>query len=80
MIDETNTELVQMARAAKADERLSDGALYGKLADRLEEADELLHKIKTLILPKESGFATPPEMRHAIYDRLVEMIYPQTLS
>lgn len=29
-------DLVKMARAAMADERLSDGALYGKLADRID--------------------------------------------
>lgn len=30
------TDIVAMARAAQADERLSDGALYGKLADEIE--------------------------------------------
>lgn len=29
-------DIVAMARAAEKDERLSDGALYGKLADRIE--------------------------------------------
>jgi len=29
-------DLVQMARAAEKDERLSDGALYGKLANEIE--------------------------------------------
>lgn len=29
-------DIVAMARAAEKDERLSDGALYGKLANRIE--------------------------------------------
>ncbi len=29
-------DIVAMARAAEKDERLSDGALYGKLADEIE--------------------------------------------
>lgn len=35
-------DLVAMARAAMADERLSDGALYGKLADEIERLREAL--------------------------------------
>jgi hypothetical protein len=30
-------ELIEMARAAERDDRLSTGALYGKLADALEQ-------------------------------------------
>lgn len=33
---ESTRELIQMARAAERDERLSDGALYGKLASEIE--------------------------------------------
>lgn len=32
----TDEELIAMARAARVDDRLSDGALYGRLADRLQ--------------------------------------------
>jgi hypothetical protein len=32
---ENTQELIDMARAAMRDERLSDGALYGKLADKI---------------------------------------------
>lgn len=39
---ETTEWLIQMARAAMQDERLSDGALYGKLADRLEQQLEVI--------------------------------------
>ena len=31
-------DIVAMARAAQRDERLSDGALYGKLADEIERS------------------------------------------
>lgn len=37
MTDAMKEDIVAMARAAMADERLSDGALYGKLADKIEE-------------------------------------------
>lgn len=39
-------DLVAMARAAQRDERLSDGALYGKLADEIERLQKELDTIK----------------------------------
>ena len=38
--DMTPEDIVAMARAAQKDERLSDGALYGKLADAIERLTE----------------------------------------
>lgn len=35
------SDLVAMARAAEKDERLSDGALYGNLADEIERLKEM---------------------------------------
>ena len=35
----TREELVDRARAAQRDDRLSTGALYGQLADRIEELE-----------------------------------------
>lgn len=35
-------DIVAMARAAQRDDRLSDGALYGKLADMIERQREAL--------------------------------------
>jgi hypothetical protein len=35
-------DLIAMARAAMHDERLSDGALYGKLADEIERLRALI--------------------------------------
>lgn len=41
--------LVAMARLAQRDERMSTGALYGDLADRIEELEaELLKAIKMI--------------------------------
>ena len=36
-------DIVAMARAAEKDESLSDGALYGKLADRIENLERNLN-------------------------------------
>lgn len=36
------SSILEMARAAQHDDRLSDGALYGKLADKIEEMSEAL--------------------------------------
>ena len=36
------TSLVGMARAAQHDDRLADGALYGKLADEIERQREII--------------------------------------
>lgn len=38
----TNEELIAMARLAQRDERMSTGALYGDLADRIEALTEQL--------------------------------------
>lgn len=38
------TDLVTMARAAQHDDRLADGALYGKLADKIEQMDDALRR------------------------------------
>lgn len=35
----TDEELIAMARLAQRDDRMSTGALYGDLADRIEELD-----------------------------------------
>jgi hypothetical protein len=40
----TNEELVKMARLAQRDDRMSTGALYGDLADRIEELEAKLAK------------------------------------
>jgi len=37
-------DLIKMARMAQHDDRLSDGALYGKLADRIELANAALRE------------------------------------
>lgn len=37
-----NMNILEMARAAQHDDRLADGALYGKLADKIEEMSEAL--------------------------------------
>jgi hypothetical protein len=38
-------DIVAMARAAEKDERLSDGALYGKLADEIERLRALAKEL-----------------------------------
>jgi hypothetical protein len=45
-------DLVARARAAKADDRLSDGALYGHLADRIEALEAAI--IAALRAPDEA--------------------------
>jgi len=35
-------DIVKMARAAQHDDRLADGALYGRLADKIEQMGEAL--------------------------------------
>lgn len=40
----TDEELVKMARLAQRDDRMSTGALYGDLADRIEELEAKLAK------------------------------------
>jgi cAMP phosphodiesterase len=35
-------DIIVMARDAQKDERLSDGALYGKLADKIEQLHAML--------------------------------------
>ena len=40
----TDKELVKMARLAQRDDRMSTGALYGDLADRIEELEAKLAK------------------------------------
>ena len=37
--------IIEMARAAEKDDRLSDGALYGKLADEIERLGEAMEQI-----------------------------------
>ena len=48
----TDEELVKMARLAQRDDRMSTGALYGDLADRIEaltaERDEQIEWVKRL--------------------------------
>jgi hypothetical protein len=40
----TDEELVKMARLAQRDDRMATGALYGDLADRIEELEAKLEK------------------------------------
>lgn len=47
--EERKNDLVQMARMAMADDRLMDGALYGKLADEIERLWPLLAALKGVI-------------------------------
>lgn len=72
---ETTEQLVTMARAAKADDILSDGALYGKLADEIERLNALVSGVMVYVLPPWAGFETSPEMRVKIYDDLVRVMY-----
>lgn len=74
-MSETTEQLVDMARAAKVDDRLSDGALYGKLADEIERLNKLVTGVMVHVLPPWSGFETSPEMRVKIYDDLVRVMY-----
>ena len=39
-------DLVEMARLAQHDERMATGALYGDLADRIEELETKLARVK----------------------------------
>lgn len=48
-------DIVAMARAAGKDERLSDGALYGKLADEIERLRALLQEMPDLIKDIDGG-------------------------
>lgn len=36
----------------------------------------LVEQVKVHVLPPQSGFVMPSEMRSAIYDRLVEIFFP----
>lgn len=45
-------DIIAMARAAEKDERLSDGALYGKLADRIEQLERHLNGRDFFIVEK----------------------------
>ncbi len=49
-------DIIAMARAAQKDESLSDGALYGKLADALE-ASMKLNRLHNFL---QDGPNTPP--------------------
>jgi hypothetical protein len=49
----TMEDIVAMARAAQRDDRLADGALYGKLADEIEK---LRHAL-TVLLDEAMGFS-----------------------
>jgi hypothetical protein len=55
-------DIVAMARAAEKDERLSDGALYGKLADRIELQEQQIKEWqeKWLALAQASAIANGP--------------------
>ena len=43
-------DLVEMARLAQHDERMATGALYGDLADRIEELEAKLEAIEALMV------------------------------
>lgn len=47
----TDEELVKMARLAQRDDRMSTGALYGDLADRIEELEAKLAKAVEALTP-----------------------------
>ena len=62
-------DLVEMARLAQHDERMATGALYGDLADRIEELealrDALGDKVRKLTTLLDDQFGTPCEqIRH----------------
>jgi hypothetical protein len=42
-------DIIAMARAAQKDERLSDGALYGKLADEIESLRDEIEVLQSLV-------------------------------
>jgi hypothetical protein len=42
--DDMNEDILEMARAAQHDDRLADGALYGKLADKIEQMQKALRE------------------------------------
>jgi hypothetical protein len=66
-------DLVAMARAAKADERLSDGALYGKLADEIERLRRLLKSCRAAMShSNEWGGVTDWKYMIADIDRALE--------
>jgi len=52
--------LIEMARAAQRDERLSDGALYGKLADEIERLRTELADAKKREMPAGAWAMTSP--------------------
>lgn len=54
-------ELIRMARAAQHDERLSDGALYGKLADALDASLKVSRIVAFLNEPDEAAPTEHPK-------------------
>jgi hypothetical protein len=64
--------IIQMARAAQHDDRLADGALYGKLADKLEQMADVLRLADTY-LSSLIGEQTDISMRRDMV-RVVERI------
>ena len=62
-------DIVAMARAAQRDERLSDGPLYGKLADEIERlrarVDLLREPLAVYVHAHETGNSVPPHIEAA---------------
>jgi hypothetical protein len=61
--------IVEMARAAQHDDRLSDGALYGKLADKIEQMDKALREADIYLSVLLAEVANP-EVRRGMRDAL----------
>ena len=60
-------DLVKMARLAQRDERMSTGALYGDLADRIEELEAKLAKVKAAF--RINMMHALPDYTHEMFDR-----------
>jgi hypothetical protein len=70
----TDEELVKMARLAQRDDRMSTGALYGDLADRIEELEAKLAKAVELLKEARQDlewYVTHewPKDEHPVYER-----------
>ena len=62
-------DIVAMARAAQRDERLSDGPLYGKLADEITRlrarVDALRWPLAVYVHAHQTGNSVPPHIEAA---------------